>query len=101
MKGKTSIILILLILITSCTKIVENPTPGQGAMDLTEQECSKARGHWNECSSPCLGSGADYCIEVCVAQCECGGIAGFGCPEGYSCRLTGKIADEMGVCIRE
>lgn len=101
MKVKISLMLTFLILITSCTKIVENPVPSQDIMDLTEQECSKAKGHWNECSSPCLGTGADYCIEVCAAQCECGGIAGFGCPEDYTCRLTGKIADEIGVCVKE
>jgi hypothetical protein len=38
---------------------------------------------------------------MCQAQCECGGIAGFGCPSGFKCRLAGKIADEMGVCVKE
>ena len=93
-------LLILLILVSSCVKILEKE-PVFNPSILTQEECSNARGHWNDCGSPCLGTGADYCIEVCEAHCECGGIAGFGCPEGYSCRLTRKIADEMGVCVKE
>jgi hypothetical protein len=74
---------------------------GQGnAPEMTQQLCEAARGHWNECSSPCLGLKKDVCAQVCVAQCECGGIAGFGCPEGYSCRLAGGIADELGACVK-
>ena len=68
---------------------------------ISKQQCEQAFGHWNECGSPCAGTGADFCIEMCQVQCECGGIAGFGCPEGYQCRLSGNIADEMGVCIKE
>jgi hypothetical protein len=36
----------------------------------------------------------------CVHQCECGGIAGFGCPTGYTCTdyLPKGAADAMGVC---
>ncbi|MBI2108503.1 hypothetical protein HYU10_01055, partial [Candidatus Woesearchaeota archaeon] len=67
------------------------------AKAITPEECKAANGNWNECGSPCAGIDAEVCIQVCSAQCECGGIAGFGCPEGYKCRLTGKIADEMGV----
>ena len=66
---------------------------------ITKQQCNEANGYWNECGSPCAGTGADFCIEICQVQCECSGIAGFGCPEGFKCRLSGKIADEMGVCI--
>ena len=69
-------------------------------VEMNKELCEKSRGHWNECSSPCLGTGDDVCIAMCVAQCECGGIAGFGCPDGYSCRLNGKIADEMGACVK-
>jgi hypothetical protein len=36
---------------------------------------------------------------MCEAMCECGGIAGFGCPDGYTCLLSGKVADEIGKCI--
>ena len=73
----------------------------RGLEGITEQQCNEAGGHWNECGSPCAGTGADFCIEMCQVQCECGGIAGFNCPKGYKCRLSGKIMDEMGVCIGE
>lgn len=66
---------------------------------ITKQQCKESNGNWNECGSPCAGTGADFCIEICQVQCECGGIAGFGCPDGFKCRLSGKIADEMGVCV--
>ena len=71
-----------------------------GFEGITKKQCADAKGNWNECGSPCAGTGADFCIEVCQAQCECGGIAGFNCPEGYKCRLSGKIADEIGVCVK-
>lgn len=70
-----------------------------GFEGITEQQCREANGHWNECGSPCAGTNAEFCIEVCQVQCECSGIAGFNCPKGYKCRLSGKIADEMGVCV--
>ena len=68
---------------------------------ISRKQCERADGHWNECGSPCAGTGADFCIEMCQVQCECSGIAGFGCPESFKCRLRGKIADEMGVCVKE
>lgn len=70
-----------------------------GFAGITKQQCNEANGYWNECGSPCAGTGAEFCIEICQVQCECSGIAGFGCPEGFKCRLTGTIADEIGVCI--
>tara|TARA_Y100000310_G_scaffold210577_1_gene211211 strand:- start:3803 stop:4165 length:363 start_codon:yes stop_codon:yes gene_type:complete len=70
-----------------------------GFEGVTKQQCVAAGGHWNTCGSPCAGTGADFCIEMCSVQCECSGIAGFACPEGFKCRLSGKIADEMGVCV--
>ncbi len=72
-----------------------------GFGNVTKLQCTQAKGSWNDCGSACAGTGAEYCIEVCQPQCECGGIAGFNCPSGYKCRLTGKIADELGVCIKE
>ena len=72
-----------------------------GFAGITKQQCTDANGYWNECGSPCAGTGADFCIEMCQVQCECSGIEEFDCPEGFKCRLTGKIADEMGVCIAE
>ncbi|MBI2541796.1 hypothetical protein HYV80_03755 [Candidatus Woesearchaeota archaeon] len=72
-----------------------------GFEGIAKLQCAKSGGSWNDCGSPCIGTGADICIQVCSPQCECSGIAGFNCPDGYKCRLTGRIADEMGVCIRE
>ena len=104
-----ALIILGLFLIASCKPMVDvkpkgdRPQNGKemGLRGITPAECNAARGHWNECGSPCAGTDAEMCIQVCQAQCECGGIAGFSCPEGYKCRLTGKIADEMGVCTEK
>lgn len=72
---------------------------GGRVMQITQEICQNAGGSWNECGSPCAGAGQDFCILMCQQQCECGGIAGFTCPVGYDCRLSGKIADEIGVCV--
>ena len=71
-----------------------------GFEGITKKQCAYAKGKWNECGSPCAGTGAEFCVQVCSEQCECGGIAGFGCPKDFKCRLSGKIADEMGVCVK-
>ncbi len=96
---------IVLVFVAACA--VEEPEEKEEPKDeevgfagITKQQCIEAGGNWNECGSPCAGTDADFCIQVCQVQCECGGIAGFRCPEGYKCRLSGKIADEMGVCVR-
>jgi len=68
-----------------------------GFAGISKQQCQEADGFWDECGSPCAGTDADFCIQVCQVQCGCGGIAGYSCPEGFKCRLTGKIADEGGV----
>jgi hypothetical protein len=81
-------------------KETEPLEPEIGFAGITEQQCKEADGHWNRCGSPCAGLDADFCIQVCQVQCECSGIAGFSCPEGFKCRLTGNIADEIGVCVR-
>lgn len=86
---------------TDTSKPIEpNNDAPKGFEGITKQQCLNANGNWNECGSPCAGTNADFCIEMCQVQCECGGIAGFGCPEGYKCRLSGEAADEMGVCIK-
>ena len=97
---------IILVFMASCAVEepkgpIEEPKDDEaGFGGITKQQCVDSRGNWNECGSPCAGTDADFCIQVCQVQCECGGIAGFSCPEGYKCRLSGKIADEMGVCVR-
>ncbi|MFA6328381.1 MAG: DUF333 domain-containing protein [Candidatus Micrarchaeia archaeon] len=68
---------------------------------MTEAACKSARGNWNECASACRGAPeGTACTLQCVQQCECGGIAGFGCPSGYECSdyLPVGAADAMGVC---
>jgi hypothetical protein len=79
----------------------EEVDPEVGFSGITKEQCDDAYGRWNRCGSPCAGTDADLCIQMCQVQCECGGIAGFTCPEGFKCRLSGKIADEMGVCIKK
>jgi putative hemolysin len=70
-----------------------------GTEGMNKELCETYGGHWNECGSACTGRpSGTVCIQVCIAQCECGGIAGWKCPSGYSCRLAGEIADELGVC---
>ena len=108
MKKILSIALVLALIVLGCTE--EKPDNGtkpeepikeqpKGFEGITEQQCIEAGGHWNECGSPCAGTDAEICIQMCQVQCECGGIAGFNCPKGYKCRLSGKIIDEMGVCV--
>ena len=95
----------VLVFIAACAveepeKTIDEPKDDEaGFAGITKQQCIDAGGNWNECGSPCAGTDADFCIQVCQVQCECGGIAGFSCPEGFKCRLSGKIADEIGVCV--
>jgi len=76
------------------------PCPAQ-ADEMTKWLCESARGNWNECASACRGAPeGTACTLQCVPQCECGGIAGFGCPAEYHCSdyLPVGAADAMGVC---
>ena len=72
---------------------------------MTGALCTAARGHWNECSSRCqldnAGKPAVACPMMCEALCECGGIAGFGCPAGWTCHTPTGIADALGYCVAE
>jgi len=105
MKKLIFILVIGLFLVYGCeTSNEDKPKDSEeetGFGGITKQQCNGSGGYWNECGSPCAGTDAEMCIQVCQVQCECGGIAGFSCPKGYKCRLTGKIADERGVCIKE
>ena len=68
---------------------------------MTKEKCESARGHWNECGSACRNTPeGTVCTMHCVAYCECGGIAGFGCPSGTACTdyLPKGAADAMGIC---
>ena len=83
------------------------PPPSGGGVDtgnaITQKMCEDAGGHWNPCGSACRGEPeGTVCIEMCMPYCECGGIAGFGCPAGYVCTdyLPEGAADAVGVCKR-
>ncbi|MEM0438188.1 MAG: DUF333 domain-containing protein [Candidatus Micrarchaeia archaeon] len=71
---------------------------------MTKELCESAGGHFNECASACRNNPeAEVCIMVCVQECECGGVAGFKCPEGYYCTdyVPAGAPDAMGVCRPE
>ena len=98
------LLMVILVFLVGCEPVEEEvgeQIEEVGFAGITKQQCEQADGYWNECGSPCAGTDADFCVQVCQVQCECRGIAGFGCPEGFKCRLTGKISDEMGVCVEE
>jgi len=70
--------------------------------EMTKELCESALGNWNECGSACRGKEVpgSACVAVCVPYCECGGLAGFGCPRGFECSdyLPEGAADAMGIC---
>lgn len=72
---------------------------------MNEKLCDSARGNWNECSNKCRldnqGKPNAICTLQCESLCECGGIAGFGCPNGYDCIMPERIADALGYCMPE
>lgn len=39
--------------------------------EITEKDCEKADGMWDNCASPCAGQDVDYCIEMCAPACKC------------------------------
>lgn len=93
---------------TDAVPIAEEPQspPAPGGDDgdsrsIDEISCRGAGGRWNPCGSACRGApSGTACIQVCVPQCECGGIAGFGCPDGFACGdfEPPGAADAMGIC---
>ena len=64
--------------------------------------CNDSGGNWNICSSKCMldhqGKDGVACTMMCEALCECGGIAGFKCPAGYSCVINSNVTDALGYC---
>ncbi len=81
-----------------------NQTPPQGNQTdgLTEEMCNGAGGHWNTQGTCCRDlQPGQVCNKLCVAVCDCGGIAGFRCPSGYYCTdyyPNSTTPDAMGVC---
>ncbi len=68
---------------------------------VTKAVCEAAKGHWTECGSPCHGKQNEVCVQVCEAQCLCGGIAGWQCPSKLTCTdydPSPTTPDALGVC---
>ena len=94
----------LVMLAYGCISVSKPPVVD--ATGITKEMCENARGHWNECGSACRGAPeGTACIMMCVMYCECGGIAGFGCPPGYVCTdylpkypNGDPVPDAMGIC---
>ncbi|MDD1678029.1 MAG: hypothetical protein LUO93_02435 [Methanomicrobiales archaeon] len=76
---------------------------GQTFTENLSLRCQDSGGHWNECSNRCRldnqGNPNAVCTLMCESLCECGGIAGFRCPSGYTCKTPAGIADALGYCI--
>ncbi len=72
--------------------------------DLTQAMCQDAGGHWNTQGICCRGlPPGEACNKLCVAVCDCGGIAGFRCPAGYACAdyyPNSTTPDAMGICVK-
>lgn len=85
-----------------CLREWEEPCEVQ---EMSQELCENANGKWSECSSKCqlMNVGRDdvACLAVCEQLCECGGIAGFGCPAGYNCKMSEGIADALGYCTKQ
>jgi len=87
---------------TSVENNETNETLDGTFFEMNEQKCKSGGGNWNSCGSACRGAPSETaCIAVCMQYCECGGIAGFECPEGFYCTdyLPSKeTPDAMGIC---
>ncbi len=71
-------VIALLIILYGCASVP--PQTGDG---MNQSLCESGRGHWNG------------------TACQCGGIAGFGCPQGYACGdyyQSSTTPDAMGIC---
>lgn len=69
--------------------------------EMSKELCESSGGSFQECGSACRGAPeGTVCTMQCVQYCNCGGIAGFTCPDGYYCTdyLPEGAADAMGIC---
>ncbi|MFA6330055.1 MAG: hypothetical protein WCX64_05240, partial [Candidatus Micrarchaeia archaeon] len=108
MDGRTGVliaagaIILVIIIAVAAQSGTDTGISGTPNGQITKEMCENAKGNWNECSSACRNLGPDQsCIQVCGQECECGGFAGFGCPEGYACMdyfPNNETPDAMGVC---
>src|SRR4030095_16099500 len=82
----------LMLALYGCTGSKSAPPPNTSPNNsdtnnaITESMCNGAGGNWNTQGTCCrdLPEGTP-CTKLCVAVCECGGIAGFRCPAGFTC----------------
>ncbi|MDD1676004.1 MAG: hypothetical protein LUQ17_04875, partial [Methanomicrobiales archaeon] len=78
---------------------------GPTFVENISRPCVEAGGNWNECSNRCQldnqGNPNAICTLMCEQLCECGGVAGFRCPEGSVCRMPSGIPDALGYCVPE
>ncbi|MEI8364368.1 MAG: hypothetical protein WCF78_02840 [archaeon] len=53
----------------------------------------------------CEAGNSSYGVNIIFGTgvCVCGGIAGFGCPDGYTCKMQKNptTSDSMGTCIKQ
>ena len=112
MDGRTGIIIagaaiLIVIIIAVVSQVAESSTSQTGTPNtiISQASCESAKGHWNECASTCRNLKPDQtCVSVCAQECECGGIAGFGCPEGFVCTdyfPNKETPDAMGICKKQ
>lgn len=77
-------------------------TVEEGFEAMNQNLCESSGGNWNTCSNKCSlnaqGKTGVACTMQCEQLCECGGIAGYGCPRGYSCKTPG-FPDALGYCV--
>jgi len=97
------------------TKVTPEPAPTvqtsqpqapelKGDNGITKGTCEAGGGHWIDCGNPCHGNSGEVCAQVCEPQCECGGIAGWSCPNDFTCTDYEPAAgtpDALGVCRQQ
>ena len=125
MRTLLALLIITILMITACQEPIGGETDEHGCLvaagyswcdskqkclriweeecTMTQDYCSNSGGYWNECSSKCRldnqGKENVVCTLQCEQLCECGGIAGFNCPIGYTCKMPQGVADALGYCV--
>jgi hypothetical protein len=82
--------------------VINEPTDEPSDQGSEQELCESAGGNWNICGSPCRNLEPDMaCIEMCVSQCECGGVEEWTCPSDTVCEdyePLPRTASSTGVC---
>ncbi|MEK6890729.1 MAG: hypothetical protein AABX03_01180 [Nanoarchaeota archaeon] len=105
-KEKIAFILMVVLILFAGTFAVFLFSKGRSDVNnLTQSICQSGGGHWNSCGNKCSllypqGNPNYACTKECQSLCECGGIAGFACPNGYTCIMPSQtnISDALGYC---